>query len=444
MDIYNELYKNNVDWVAVENEIIAMGDKINDLYDEYDTYLADLCLNCDGNSETVFKLIKLAIKHGFDVKANNGFNGANCLRQLCWSVFTPQLLEIAEYLLDAGAVTRIDGDEEEYGLGYVLDGIDWRSGSWMQKEYDIANIYEAYYEMIVAYEEGKPYKGIRAFRECVGKTVQKVEKISFSKESVLEDVSNKDTFVDALIIWADGTPLIASSCIDFIINPYTPDKAVNRMDISDEVKNIIGAKITGLRFASQMSASISFDNGYRIRFSGDMEWGYEKLKRAHFMVDKPLERCPICSGMVVDEIVLRSGWHWGENIYKYHEEVIVLSIGDKMYQVYSKGKRGENHSLRMDYIPKEWIGPVTRKIVAGKLLVGAVMLNDNNQAVLIQLIDGNENIYITVDKDEEDVIYARTGISEAGEEVYVHMQFEDNSEWGQQEFPVQVKGDEND
>lgn len=122
-------------------------------------------------------------------------------------------------------------------------------------------------------------------------------------------------------------------------------------------------------------------------------------------------------------------------VYKYHEPIAILLVGDKAYQVYSKGKRGENHSLKFENIPKAWIGPTSRRIVSGKLTVGAVMLNDNNQAVLIRLLDGNENIYITVDKNYDEVMYARTGYNDAGEEVYIGMKFEDESEWAKQPFP---------
>ena len=212
MSIYSEINKKHIDWTAVEKEIIALGDRINDRYED-GTYLSELILGYNGTGDVITKVTELFMKHGYDVKANGGLNGAACLHELNWSTFDHYVLETAEILLDAGASTRIPRYEDDEDDSGVLSSIEWRLGSWMEGDFDIGNTFEAYYEMVDAYENGRPYKGIRAFRECVGRTIQKVEKYSFSRDAAIYDVSNKDSFTDVIVIWADGVPLIISSNI---------------------------------------------------------------------------------------------------------------------------------------------------------------------------------------------------------------------------------------
>ena len=140
-------------------------------------------------------------------------------------------------------------------------------------------------------------------------------------------------------------------------------------------------------------------------------------------------KCPLRSGMIVDTIYLQEGIYWSEEVYQYEESTLILEIGDVFYQIYLQGEPGENHFLKVDAIPSSRMEPYSRRMQTNRMLIGAVMLNDNDQAVLIQLIDGNENLYITVDKQKQDVIFARTCHDENGEEVYKNITFIDDTVW---------------
>ena len=121
------------------------------------------------------------------------------------------------------------------------------------------------------------------------------------------------------------------------------------------------------------------------------------------------------------------GGYWSPNVYKYTESTIILAIGNALYQIYAEEEEGENYSLKIETIPKSWIGPYNRRMETNRMLVGAVMLNDNNQAVLIQLTDGKENLYITVSEQVQKVFFARTFYNENGEEEYKHITFIDDT-----------------
>ena len=127
-----------IDWMEAESLIASLGENINDVIediaDEPETILSQLYGYLEmGEGHIGSKLTELFLKHGFDVSANDGINGAVCLRELCWSFYDHYILHIAELLLNAGADPSIDttpdGDFEE--LVGVLNCIAWKSGNWM-------------------------------------------------------------------------------------------------------------------------------------------------------------------------------------------------------------------------------------------------------------------------------------------------------------------------
>lgn len=429
MSIFGEINKKEIDWGAVEKEIRALGNKINEI-DEIDdsfTVLSEIYLDYRGKGSVLARLTELFLKCGFDVQGNNGRNGAGCLHNLCRRINKEDILQISEILLDAGCDTKVrfdEGDDSDEGL---LSTICFNLGDWASGDYDSANDFEAYYEQVSAYQDGQPYKGIRTFHDSVGLTVEKVEKLSFDKESIIYDFENRDSFKGALAIWAGGIPLIISNSIDFIVNPHTPNKAVNRLDISQDFKEIIGAQISGLKFISAESALLEFGNGYKLRLINSYVWGGQERHSAKYILEDSNETCPLHSGMIVDAIYLQRGGYWSPNVYKYTESTIILAIGNALYQIYAEEEEGENYSLKIETIPKSWIGPYNRRMETNRMLVGAVMLNDNNQAVLIQLTDGKENLYITVSEQVQKVFFARTFYNENGEEEYKHITFIDDT-----------------
>ena len=62
--------------------------------------------------------------------------------------------------------------------------------------------------------------------------------------------------------------------------------AVNRLDISEDLQDIIGAEIEGVEFASPHSAWILFNNESRLKIIGDREWGNEKDSKVYYTIIK--------------------------------------------------------------------------------------------------------------------------------------------------------------
>jgi len=81
-----------------------------------------------------------------------------------------------------------------------------------------------------------------------------------------------------------STKDIVSDYADFIVNPYIYDEALEVLEVSDQYKELVGARIRGLRFQSAAEASLSFDNGFRLkannsdRHGGDI-WRVNRRKR---------------------------------------------------------------------------------------------------------------------------------------------------------------------
>lgn len=283
MSIYGEITKHEIDWNRVEEEVKALGEHINDIYDT-DSELSELYHGFEGDGSILTRVTELFLKHGFDVNANGGYNGSTCLHQLCWSTDDGHILETAELLLDAGANSKLPDIDDDSNRS-VIDTMDWRLDEWMEDNYYTANLFRLYYEMVYAYENGKPYKGIRVFENCIGCKVDKIEKVTYHKEFVLSDVEKKGIFSGDIIIWADGKSVNLTSFPAAMIHPYRVDKAINRMVISDEFENIIGAKVLGIDYVSVQCIVINFDNGYRLIVSRHM-WGPDKTDYAGYKLVK--------------------------------------------------------------------------------------------------------------------------------------------------------------
>lgn len=284
LSIYSEITKSEIDWIRVEKEIKELGEHIND-FNEDNCILSDLYYGFEGDGSILTKVTELFIKHGFDVNANDGYNGSSCLHELCWSSDDCHIIETAELLLNAGANSKLPdvGDESSQS---VTDTMDWRLDDWLEDDYYTANLFRVYYEMIYAYENEKPYSGIRAFEECIGLKVDKVEKATYDKKFITADVDKKGIFSGDIIIWAEGISVNVSSFPAAMIHPYRVESAVNKMDISDEFAGIIGARVEGIDYISVQSIEISFDNGYRLNVSRNI-FENNKSEYAKYVLDIP-------------------------------------------------------------------------------------------------------------------------------------------------------------
>ncbi len=265
----NELSKKIINWERVRELLDKNRILINEIDDDECT-LSDCFDYFDKRGRGCVTLTKLFLEMGFDVSANNGKNGATCLHRLCWSLYDQYIVEVAELLLDAGADPTInldpeEEDEEDHG---VLSSIGFKLGGWDigsdDKELikigylEDANIFEAYYLMVERFLAGKEYKRIRAFRNIVGSTVQKVQRIT----KLVMDEDGKIEKRTSYIMNCGDKILEIRDYGDFIVNPYSCEDAFETTDVSEMFKPIIGATIKGLRFKNAYEGKMSFENGY--------------------------------------------------------------------------------------------------------------------------------------------------------------------------------------
>lgn len=334
--IKKEISKKKIDWKRVEKYVMSLGEQINS-YNEEDeeTILSEIYSSHYQPGCVNERLTDLFIKHGFDVAANDGNNGASCLNALCWSSYDKYILHIAEKLLDVGADSTIpcdESDEDDTHKG-VLDSIAWKFGYWNTGEYDSANMFVAYYEMVYRQQKGKKYQGIRAFRDAVGDVVEKVEK--------LEVLNHKNEVRTSYLLRCGRHQLVANDYVEFIVNPYARDEAISVVDVSYEFRKIIGAHVRGLRYFNSSLAKLSFDNGCALLVGYNDSAGISEPGAWVKIATSEQAKLPNV-GTPITSIKLWGSIRHAETSTFYSEATVVLCTPDCVYGLYSHSiKYGE-------------------------------------------------------------------------------------------------------
>lgn len=400
--ILKNIDSKHIDWKKTENFIHQLGENINDVVDEDDTFLSELYGHVRNGKDAV-ELTKLFLHYGYDVAANNGFNGYACLNRLCWSFYDHHILHVAEILIDAGADCGSDLSEEyEDEASSVISSIAWCSGEWMTGNYQGGNIFEAYYEMISRKIYNKPYKGIRSFRDSVGKTINKILKLSAKDSDCIGTSPN--VFDGRLVFIADDVALVAEPNVEYMINPYYLDGDYIVEDVSWFYKGIIGSKIKGLRFESSSFATISFDNGKRLSFMS----AYYDLEKEHraglcYLRDKR-ETLKLQSGMIISEFLFTGGWTFSDECRVYDLDNIFIKTNEKYYHLYSNGSAYSSHSLKIEEIPSAWAKRLTRTFRHINVSVETVEYIQDSLK-WIEFHTQNGYLYICVDTFEKMQMY---------------------------------------
>ena len=349
------LNKRVIDWNEVERVICNLGESIN-MYDrkKEESILSEMYTAHQKTGYVNKILTELFLKHGFDVSANGGGNGASCLRALCWSSYDKYILPIAEKLLDAGANSTLSVEEEDDSeIKGVLSSISWKLGYWNTGEYDSANIFAAYYEMVDRHQRGKQYRGIRAFRESVGEIVTKVEKIKVYNSESEERIS--------YLFYCGEKHLIASDYIEFMVDPYVRDEAVEIEDVSNEFKCILGAKIKGLRYFNSSLAKLNFDNGISLLIGDNDSMGNSKMG-AWFKLTKSGQTEMPDVGTAIESIKLWGSISHASNSTFYSENTIVLNMADRAYGLYSHSTKYGEANVRVEGFEKPLVAGLHRCI----------------------------------------------------------------------------------
>ncbi len=351
--IYKELNKKKIDWLSLEQYIASLGESIN-TYDENmeETILSEAYISHRKVGSVNVRLTELFLKHGFDVKANEGKNGASCLEALCWSSYDQYVLHVAERLLDIGADSTI-GEEDDPDNPGVLSSISWKEGYWHTGEYDAANMFMAYYEMVWRQQQGKQYKGIRAFRDAVGETLYKVEKMKVH--------GYKNAERNSYLMYCGDKHLVIEDYVELSINPYVREEAIEVEDVSEEFNCLIGAKVRGLRYLNNSLAKLNFDNGHAVLIRYNDSSGVNETKAWLRIISSKSSRLP-AEGTVIKYVKL-----WGEIGHSdestfYREDTIVLGIGDSVYGLYSHGYRYGVGTVRAEQLDTEMTEGLERSI----------------------------------------------------------------------------------
>lgn len=302
------------------------------------------------------RLTDLFIKHGFKVAANEGKNGASCLSALCWSSYDKYILSIAEKLLDIGADSTLslekDSEDDSDNKG-VLDSISWKLGYWNIGEYDSANMFTAYYEMVDRQQKGKSYQGIRAFRDAIGDTVTKVEK--------LEVLNHKNEIRRSYLFSCKEHQVIVSDYVEFMVNPYVRDEAISIVDVSEEFMPIIGANIRGLRYFNSSLAKLNFDNGFALLVGFNSAEGIFETDAWLKITTSVRAKLPE-AGTPITSIKLWGDIRHAENSTFYSENTVVLNTLDGVYGLYSHSTKHREARVRVEVLETSLVAGLHRSL----------------------------------------------------------------------------------
>lgn len=342
--------KDGIDLNTFETVLSSVED-IN-LYDsEYEeTILSELLGNYDlfHNGSLMPDIIRAFIKHGYDVNANDGINGGICLSQLCWSSYDKYVLDAAKVLLEAGApidYTSSDYDPDDDEPSGVLGSIGWKlPGLWVvDGDYSVANIFEAYYSMIMAVKDGKDYRRISSYLDCIGMRLDKVSvtvdesKCKYWPENGLKKYSGE------LFLWFEGIPLRVSKYVDFVVDPIQAEEVENEcVDVSNDFIDIIGAKLVNVKFMDQSICCFDFENGKRVVFSS-LDIG-ERNRIGSFEIREINGQIDF-EHLKVAQICMSKGKSYASHVDHYDERSMALYTEDGCIIVFPVESDGEKCNL---------------------------------------------------------------------------------------------------
>ena len=227
------------------------------------------------------QIVKLFLKHGFDVSRNGGLVGAKCLSNLMISSGDVYAIEAEKLLLDAGAdpTIRFDGETviEQYG--------GEESFRACEKEHRQANVYNTMYTIAKAASHKKDYSGIEFFESCIGKRIDKIEMActGVTPSRAIYNVGfpfpkYKNCFASPIVFHCEGKQLCVTRYVDILVDPNVRNEAQSVCNIETFFPDCVGHRIVAIEFEhkevreekmcyGQPIILIRLDNGRTIRFS---------------------------------------------------------------------------------------------------------------------------------------------------------------------------------
>lgn len=251
-----------------------------------------------GNS--MIQIVAFFLDHGFSVHKHNGQFGAHCLYALVLSVFSAHMLTAAKLLFDAGARNVPIDDHDPSETPWDLVGAEGSFQDTCEHNHHLGNLFEAYYQMFQAIEDGRPYSGIGSYETAIGKRILKVlaekpESGDIFNNLALPNVKYNNCFNRNLYFLFHGGYLTADPYGSFWVNTGLPEKEL--VDVSDKFPGIVGSIMTNFHFGhrnlvkgtthyEQPITTIEMDSGVKVVFSNNFG-EVEQENRAAFRYSLP-------------------------------------------------------------------------------------------------------------------------------------------------------------
>ena len=243
-------------------------------------------------------IIQMFIDAGFDVHAQNGKVGNECLVMLKYASLS-ESLEAMKVLLKAGARPLTHGEGAS-----AIEAMGMGESYARSVEYDhiTENCYYTLGEILAAAKEDSPFEGYDYYANCIGRTIDRI-KIFRKKEEYIKINEERTLLAAGIILECEGRSLFISQSINILIDPYI---IIGYEDSVEQADDLFGTDVTGHRITDidfehrevkrkrhalgQPIINIHLDNGTKLRFTsnwseyeGDMEkWTYTP----YFTVEK--------------------------------------------------------------------------------------------------------------------------------------------------------------
>lgn len=279
----------------------AYGDTISDACENCED---DHCDDCEHNKnlnpdlgQSMCKIIRFFLNHGFDVTKCDGCFGAQCLWALTLSTFDRYMIEATKILLDAGARNRSispsSTDDDDTPWNYIATEGSYQGTSG--HNHATSNIFEAVYQIYQAIEDGRSYSGIDSYESAVGKKILKVLAESNKDQPVfypmdLPEFKKDKCYTQNLYFVYDGGVLITTQYADFWTDTILPN--VELVDVSEHFKGVVGSTIERFIYShksvfnkteyGQPITMIEMSSGVKVKFSINFGEVHEEERAAYF------------------------------------------------------------------------------------------------------------------------------------------------------------------
>ncbi len=383
-----------IDWEAFDN-VLSQIEDINQWDDRADeTILSDFFKSVDAlhNGQKLVHATRCFLAHGYDVKANEGRNGGLALSSLSWSSYDRYVLDVAKLLMDAGAPLDYppyeDDDDDECG---VFGSIGWRiSGAWgPDKDYDTANIFEAYYAIANAYKDGKDYRSISSFLDCVGAQLTHISAVKSEDDRCIEQEGIVYVFPEALILWFDNRPLVISHYLDMVVNPLYAHEH-DLVNIDDKMSSLIGATLTDIVYWDSITGYLTFDNGQRLIFSNR---NTQDNNRHGMCAVGRAEEYVAMDEIDIEYVCFPNGWGYADYVTGYEHEAVAVFDKEHGYLVRSVAKENNRPFLQTIMFDKALLGRYGQRVVMAKPQE-IVCYRDDGKTIAVKMACGSEFFYL--------------------------------------------------